>query len=192
MPTVQFQPRPCPAAAKHHSHIKLLQRCVDTKWHSGRLSHCSLMKIQMYFLWGHYEPMLGVSLLYLMLAYITYIDIYISVLYILYVYTNNKRDSWGIVLHIASLRHNINYLVTPETCISQIKRFSYIFFSFYVKRYYYWEIYIFSQIIFSFVMYCSHCHFVLCYEFLNCTVSIPRWSAMWATLQKNFTCTFNL
>lgn len=46
MPTVRFQLRPCPAAAKHHSHIKLLQRRVDAERHAASLSHCYYMKTQ--------------------------------------------------------------------------------------------------------------------------------------------------
>lgn len=150
MPTVRFQPRPCPAAAKHHSHVRLLESCVDASWHGASLSQNTDM-----FPLRLLRPL---GLLYLILSFIS-----VSVRY--------HHDT--LTLTIQSHMWNSGAVSTSHRyitashhtwgCSSQMKRFPVCtcVFSIYIEEYYQLP----KTDIFLI------CYQRLYYEFFNCRVS---------------------
>lgn len=151
MPTVLFRLRPCPAAAKHHSHVKLLQPCADAKWHGA-------MKIQQW-------PLRHVGSVKLA-WFCSHLYFYISKIWQLFHVPSMITITIKLQNDITSSCH-----ITSETCNSQITLFIYvrflfnaIFFSFYIYEDYY--MYENVQSVFSYEIWgysslfciCSHHH----------------------------------
>lgn len=121
MPTVLFRLRPCPAAAKHHSHVKLLHRCADAKWHGASLSHWYYMKIQQWPL----RHVRSVKLAW----FCSHLYFYISKIWQLFHVPSMITMTLKLQNDITSSCH-----ITSETWNSQMTLFSMctFFFSFYI------------------------------------------------------------
>lgn len=112
MPTVLFRLRPCPAAAKHHSHVKLLQPCADAKWHGA-------MKIQQW-------PLRHVGSVKLA-WFCSHLYFYISKIWQLFHVPSMITITIKLQNDITSSCH-----ITSETCNSQMTLFIYVHFLFFL------------------------------------------------------------